>query len=47
METAHRGRAESFAEIEIEEAQKIGEMPMVHITGIKDGRLLGTVENTV
>ncbi len=47
METPYRGRAESFAEIEIEEAQKIGEMPMVHITGIKDGRLLGTVENSV
>ena len=47
METPYRGRAESFAEIEIEEAQKIGEMPMVHITGIKEGRLIGTVENTV
>ena len=43
METKTRGRTAQFAEIDLAEPQYIGAIPQVRVTGVKDGRLQGTV----
>jgi threonylcarbamoyladenosine tRNA methylthiotransferase MtaB len=43
METETRGRTAQFAEIDVAEPQSIGAMPLVRVTGVKDGRLHGAV----
>ena len=43
METKTRGRTAQFAEIDVAEQQSIGAMPLVRVTGVKDGRLQGAV----
>lgn len=47
METAYRGRTDSFAEIELDTPMSIGAMPLVQITDVREGRLLGAMETTL
>ncbi|MEL0090488.1 MAG: tRNA (N(6)-L-threonylcarbamoyladenosine(37)-C(2))-methylthiotransferase MtaB [Rhodospirillales bacterium] len=47
METAYRGRTDSFAEIELDTPMSIGAMPLVQITDVREGCLLGTMETAL
>ncbi len=46
METPTRGRTEGFADIDLDQAQTVADMPTVRVTGVKDGRLLGRALET-
>ncbi len=47
METPYRGRTDSFAEIELDTPMSIGAMPLVQITDVREGCLLGTMETAL
>ena len=47
METAYLGRTDSFAEIELDTPMSIGAMPLVQITDVREGCLLGTMETAL
>ncbi len=44
METTRRGRTSGFAEIDLDRPAAVGALPIVRVTGVRDGRLLGTLE---